>query len=71
MSWSATITGHTEDKDEEARVIDELRECAQETGATIATVSTQHHGQVDLLATEGEPAAEGADAEPAADGSEG
>jgi hypothetical protein len=50
MSYSASISGHVDNKEQEAGVVETLRAAVKECGASYANISTSHHGQVDLLA---------------------
>lgn len=60
MSWSLTAQGHTLTASDEADLIDALRLLCQveEIGVSYATLGTQYHGQVDLLADADEPGVE-------------
>lgn len=55
MSWSLSASGHAADERTEALLIDRLRAVmtSQSTGCGVASMWTQHHGQVDLLSTDG------------------
>lgn len=51
MSWSLNASGHTENAENEARFLDVLRAAVQseDAGAYSASISTQHHGVVNLM----------------------
>lgn len=55
MTWSLSASGHANNKEDEAKVIDAAREAIKTDGirATSARMFTQHHGQVDLMADDG------------------
>lgn len=50
MTWSLSASGHADNADVEAGMVEKLRTCMADVGAITALVSTQHGGQVDLLA---------------------
>lgn len=59
VSYSVTITGHTDSADAEANVVAALREAMpavkeNSTGGVYARVSTQYQGQVDLMEDTGD-----------------
>lgn len=49
MTWSLNASGHAKDAEAEAELIDALRSGFAESGASSATITTQHHGSVNLL----------------------
>jgi hypothetical protein len=54
MSWSLTASGHTADPDNEALLIEDLKQVLtnEDVGAGSATLITSFHGTVDLLAAD-------------------
>jgi hypothetical protein len=60
MTWTLTASGHCDDADAEAALIDALTGTTSTDayGCTSAMLGTQHHGRVDLLSDAGQPAPE-------------
>lgn len=49
MSWSANLSGHVENADDEKVALDALRVAAKASGASHAVASSHYHGNVNLL----------------------
>ena len=49
MSWSLTASGHVASQEEEAKVIEAVKQSLKDAGASYASIGTQYHGVVNLL----------------------
>lgn len=50
MTWSVSMSGHADNKEDEAKVIDALKTALETEGVNVgsAHMYTEHHGPIDL-----------------------